>query len=452
MTSKSGRQQPADVSRNGSVAAVEVERRTAFPPVFWVANTIEILERFAYYGIYFGFGIYMASLGYSRAQLGVVQSVFLMLSYMVPVISGTFADRFGFKKVLITSYLAYLPSILLLTLTKSYSGIVLVMLTIGLSAGIFKPLIAGTVRAVTDKTNKTLGFGIFYAMVNVGGTVGPIVMGKLRAISWNYAFVAASISIIVMLFVTIFFYKEPEREIEGATLGQKMKEIGVALSDFKFTILLVLLGVFFWLPFWAFFNLSAVYVDTNLNTAQLYQSIRGVLGAGFANFFSQVDNQGVHHILGETLSTTGYIIMFFQVFVSRAAERFKAMPTFFFGLFMLTVGFVVIGLANVTTPAVVFLGIFVFAIGEMVASPRLQEYITWIAPKEKAGLYMGMNFLATMIGAALSGVTYTALSGYFNNIGHPEYVWYALGAHTALAIVVLVTFTKVMGEFKEREE
>jgi len=81
--------------------------RTPYPRVFWVANTIEVLERFAYYGIYFGFGIYMASLGYSRSQLGVVQSLFLLLSYVTPVVSGTFADRYGFKKVLIVAYLAW---------------------------------------------------------------------------------------------------------------------------------------------------------------------------------------------------------------------------------------------------------------------------------------------------------------------------------------------------------
>src|SRR5882672_11381218 len=136
-------------------------RRTPFPPVFWVANLIEILERFAYYGIYFGFGIYMASLGYSRSQLGIVQSLFLLLSYGIPVVSGSFADRYGFKKVLIVSYLAYLPSILLLIATRSFSGIALTMLSIGLAAGIFKPLIAGTVRATTDTTNKSVGFGIY---------------------------------------------------------------------------------------------------------------------------------------------------------------------------------------------------------------------------------------------------------------------------------------------------
>jgi dipeptide/tripeptide permease len=431
---------------------VSSEKRSSFPAVFWVANSVEILERLAYYGIYFGFGIYMASLGYTRAQLGIVQSIFLFLSYSIPVISGTFADRFGFKKVLIVSYLAYLPSILLLITTRTYAGIVLTMLTIGLSAGIFKPLVAGTVRAVTDKTNKTLGFGIFYAMVNIGGTIGPIVMGKLRAISWNHAFVAAAISIFLMLIITIFFYKEPERQIEGATIGKKMKDIGVALGDLKFTFLLVLMGVFFWLPFWAFFNLSAIYVDKNLDTARLYESIRSVLGTGFANFFSEVDKHGVRRILGETLSSTGYVVMILQVFVSRISERFKAIPTFVTGLVMLTAGFVVIGLARVSVPAIVFLGIFIFAIGEMIASPRIQEYITWIAPKEKAGLYMGMNFLAVMIGAALSGITYTPLSGYFNDVGSPEYIWYILAAHSAVGILALSGYIKLVGEFKEQTQ
>ncbi len=428
------------------------EERTPFPPVFWVANSIEVLERFAYYGIYFGFGIYMASLGYSRAQLGIVQSLFLLLSYGIPVIAGTFADRYGFKKILIVSYLAYLPAILLLIFTKSFSGIVLTMLSIGLAAGIFKPLVAGTVRAVTDKTNKTLGFGIFYAMVNVGGSFGPIVLGKLRAISWNYAFMAAAASVVVMLFITIFFYEEPERKTEGETLGEKLQEIGVALSDMRFTFLLVLLGVFFWLPFWCFFNLCAVYVDGNLDTVRLYESMRSVLGTGVANFFSQVDEEGTRRVLGETISHTGWIIMVFQVFVSRIAERFKAIPTFLVGLILIALGFVVIGFANVSAPALIFLGIIIFAVGEMVSSPRIQEYITWIAPKEKAGQYMGMNFLSIMIGAALSGVTYTSLSGHFNNMGKSEYVWYTLAAHTILAIIALTIFTKTAGEFKERDE
>lgn len=427
-------------------------KRTAFPPVFWVANSIEVLERFAYYGIYFSFGIYMQSLGYSKGELGIIQSIFLVFSYGIPVISGTFADRYGFKKVLIVSYLAYLPSILLLIITKSFSGIALTMLSIGLAAGIFKPLISGTVRATTDKTNKTLGFGIFYAMVNVGGSFGPIIMGNLRAISWDYAFIAAAIAIGFMLLITIFFYKEPEREIEGITLGQKFKDIGTALSDLKFAAFLILLGLFFWLPFWVFFNILALYVDSNLDTAKLYLDIKAIFGTGFANFFSQQGEDGIRRVLGETISHTGWIIMILQVFISRFFEKFKAIPTFLFGLVVAAVGFGFLGYAKISSPAWIFFGILLFAVGEMISSPRIQEYITWIAPKEKAGLYMGSNFLAIGLGGGLSGVTYTSLYGVFTDMGHPEYVMFVLAGHLVLGTIIISAFTKKFGAFKELEK
>jgi MFS family permease len=84
-------------------------------------------------------------------------------------------------------------------------------------------------------------------MVNIGASFGPVVAGKLRAISWNHAFIAAAIGIGLMLIITIFFYKEPKREITNASLRQKFKDMYVALSDIKFLIFLILLGLMFWL-------------------------------------------------------------------------------------------------------------------------------------------------------------------------------------------------------------
>lgn len=428
------------------------EKRTPFPPVFWIANSIEILERFAYYGIYLGFGIYMEYLGYSKGQLGIVQSIFLLFSYVIPVFSGTFADKFGFKKILIISYLAYLPAILLLIFTKSFSGIALTMLTIGFAAGIFKPLISGTVRVVTDKTNKTLGFGIFYAMVNVGASFGPIVAGKLRAISWNHAFIAAAIGIAVMLLITIFFYKEPKRKIEGITLKQKFKDMGTALSDLKFLSFLIILGLFFWLPFWSFFNVLAIYIDTNLDTVSLYKALESVFGSGFAGIFSYTDKNGVTKVLGETISQTGYLIILLQVFISKIFDGKKPIPSFSLGLFVFAVGLLTVGLAYTLSSPLVFLGIALASIGEMISSPRIQEYITWIAPKEKAGLYMGSNFLAVGLGGALSGLIYTSLYGHFESLNHPEYIWYTLAGNMILGIIILLIFTKTVGEFNELEK
>jgi POT family proton-dependent oligopeptide transporter len=425
-------------------------KRTAFPGVFWVANSIEIFERFAYYGIYMGFGIYLEHLGYSKGDLGIIQSIFLAFSYLIPLFSGTFADRYGFKKMLIVAYVAYLPSILLLIVTKSFSGIALTMLTIGFAAGIFKPLISATVRATTDSTNKTVGFGIFYMMVNVGASFGPLVMGKLRAMSWDYVFYTAAATIGVMFFITVFFYKEPKREIEGVSVKQKFQDIGTALSDYKFAIFIILLGVFFWMPFWAFFNVLSVYVNDFMDTASLYNSVKSVLGSGITSIISRQE-AGIWKINAEAISHDGYIIIVFQLLISRTFEKRPALPSFMFGLFMSAIGFVLLGIALISANTWVFLGIFLFAIGEMISSPRIQEYIMWIAPKEKAGLYMGTNFLATFIGAILSGI-YTWLMGVYQNMGSPEYIMYTLALHLIVGIFAIYIFTKTLGEFKELEE
>jgi MFS family permease len=235
--------------------------------------------------------------------------------------------------------------------------------------------------------------------------------------------------------------------------------MGVALADYKFTIFLLLLGFFFWLPFWCFFNICPLYVDSNIDTAQLYVNVRNVLGIFgdtvadlIAGVVSDTDEEGVSRVLGETISHTGLIIMVFQFLVSWFFERFRAIPTFLFGLVVAVVGFVILGYARVGAPSFIFLGILLFAVGEMVASPRIQEYITWIAPKEKAGLYMGMNFLSVMVGAGLSGVTYTWLYGVLTDMGHPDYVWYALAAHTLLGTILVYIFTKTAGEFKEQTQ
>jgi len=427
-----------------------MKNRSRFPFVFWIANGIEVLERFAYYGIYMGFGIYLQQLGYSKGDLGFIQSIFLALSYLTPLFSGTFADKFGFKKMLLISYAAYLPSILLLIVTKSFSGIALTMLSIGFAAGIFKPLISATVRATTDSTNKTMGFGIFYMMVNIGASFGPIVMGKLRGWSWDYVFITAAVAVGVMFLITVFMYKEPPREIEGVTLKKKFKDMKEALSDVKFLVFIIFLGIFFWMPFWAFFNTLAVYINDYMNTAQLYLATKSVLGETITQFISNFDD-GVWKINAEAISHTGYIIIIFQLFISRFFESRSAIPSFLFGLFVAAGGFVVLGLAVTGSNSLLYLGVFLFAVGEMISSPRIQEYIMWIAPKEKAGLYMGTNFLATFIGAILSGI-YTGIMGSFEEAGHPEYIMYTLAAHTLIGIIAIYGFTRVAGEFKELKE
>jgi POT family proton-dependent oligopeptide transporter len=132
-------------------------------------------------------------------------------------------------------------------------------------------------------------------------------------------------------------------------------------------------------------------------------------------------------------------------------QRFRPIPAFLSGLIVAAVGFGVLGYAAISVPALVFLGILLFAFGEMITSPRIQEYITWLAPKEKAGLYMGCNFLATCIGGLTSGV-YTFLYGRFEQAGHAEFVWYTLAGHVLLGALAIFLFTRFVGEFHEQKE
>lgn len=103
-------------------------------------------------------------------------------------------------------------------------------------------------------------------------------------------------------------------------------------SGIQFSAFLVLLGLFFWLPFWAFFNLCALYVDSNLDTARLYLDLRSVFGQGFADIFSQTGQDGVRRVLGETISHTGYIIMCLQLAVSGVFQKLRPIPSFLNGM------------------------------------------------------------------------------------------------------------------------
>ena len=64
---------------------------------------------------------------------------------------------------------------------------------------------------------------------------------------------------------------------------------------------------------------------------------------------------------------------------------------------------------------------------------------------------MGTNFLATFIGATLSGI-YTGVMGGFEAAGTPEYIMYTLAAHTIIGALAIYIFVRIKGAFKEMEE
>jgi hypothetical protein len=113
-----------------------------------------------------------------------------------------------------------------------------------------------------------------------------------------------------------------------------------------------------------------MYAESQLDTAVLYENIRAFLGTGFADFISREDH-GTRKVLGESIANSAYYIILFQVFVSSIIKRFKAIPVVTTGLVIIAAGYICMGLAMSLAPSWFLAGVFLFAVGEMTASPRM---------------------------------------------------------------------------------
>ncbi len=423
--------------------------RSPFPRVFWVGNIIEVLERYAYYGLYLSFQIYATKavldggLGWSESRLGVVQSVFLFLSYSVPLVSGVLADRYGFKKMLMWSYILYLPGFLFLTLTQNFYLVLAIMVLIAVAAGLFKPLIAGTVRLTTDQTNRTLGFGIFYLMVNVGAFFGPVISGALRTVSWNYSFFSAAVAVVAMIGVTAVFYRNPiepvKNEGKRPSLAKDVLEIVPFLKQGRLMAFILIFGVLIEIPFWSFFNLCPMYVDRFVDTAALYEAFVSVLPAGFVDLFATEDGR----IAGETLAHTALWVMIFQLLVTRLSEKARSIPVISVGIVIMLLGCIGLWASTGQFPWFMFVGTILFAIGEMACMPRMEQYLIGLLPPEKTGLGGGLLRIPVAIGAGLSGVTINPLYKYFREQGTPQHIWLVLGGMLLLGYLAMLVYDRI---------
>ncbi|MBU0507621.1 MFS transporter [bacterium] len=199
--------------------------RSKFPQSFWVANTMEIFERLAWYGFFAVSSLYITgsvsegALGFTSEQRGILQGVIPFILYLLPVVFGALGDRFGYKKTFIVAYSLLVPGYYLLGQFTAFGTFFMSFLFVAIGAAIFKPVVVGTVARTTDETNSSMGFGIFYMMVNVGGFVGPVVAGFVRVrYGWDWVFAASSFWIACNFIWLLLFYKEPTTE---ATSGQK---------------------------------------------------------------------------------------------------------------------------------------------------------------------------------------------------------------------------------------
>lgn len=385
---------------------------------FWIASMMELFERWAWYGLFAVLALYLTgstdegALGFSHIEKGQIMGVVTAILYFLPIITGVIADKIGYKLSLTIAYVLLGTGYYLMGEVTSFTAVFLVFLWVALGAAMFKPVASAIITKNTDKSNSTLGFGIFYMMVNIGGFVGPTFSSTLRTqFGWKIVFLQAAIVIGINLIILLLFFKEGERIKKQETIGEailsSVKNIWEAVKDTRLSVLLVIM-VGFWTMFNQLFYTLPTFIEDWVNTRALHNSI-----AGISPWLASAMSGGGDSVNPEMLINidAGAIILF-QLMVSYFVLKMRHVSAMITGFIIASIG---IGITFYTGNGFfTILGIVIFAVGEMMTNPTFSSFIALISPKGKEALYMGTYFLPIFLGnfitTFISGNLYQAWS------------------------------------------
>ena len=402
-----------------------------FHPSFWIANGMELFERLAYYGQQIVFMVYLRNnLGFTESQAGTLSGIFGGLIYLMPILAGTLADKWGYRRsfnlaftILALGYFA-IGSMGMSVFSGIYGGavpywlLVTFLVLTAFGGSFIKPSVLGTVAVTTTEKTKSLGFAVYYWLVNVGAMIGPTIAYLVRDSFGNaYVYMVSSASCLAMLIVNAFLYKEvrsAKTEVVES-MGKKIKNLFVVLANFRFMIFLLIYSLY-WIIFWQEFIIVPYYITDYIGKQAPYEIVQSWAGAG--------------------------AIILFQIPVNRLTKNIPTRKAILIGFAVSSLIWVVIGISP-GIPAIAA-GIVAFAIGEMIQAPRYYEYISTIAPPGQQGLFQGYGFLpiaiARFVGDPLGGWLYQTSKA----LGKPHYVWLALIGIGLLATLLMFLYNRFL--------
>jgi len=419
------------------------EIRRGFAPSFWVANFTELFERVAYYGTTAVLAVYLnEQVHFSKELTGWMTGIFGFVVWFLPVLGGTLADRFGFRRALMFAYLVMTIGYFLLGSLSapwmqaarhalSDKWLVLGILMIpALGPAVVKPCVAGTTARASAENVRSVGYSIYYTVVNIGGTLGPIVAWLVRkplGLGMENVFRVAALSVFLMFLVTLIFFREPAQsdEHQVASVASAIKNMFIVLTNFRFVLFLLIFSSFF-VVFWQEFISAPLF-------------IRGY-----------VDPNAPVDLL---LSIDSFTVICFQILISYWTRRLRAFSAMTLGLLISSLAWLI--LAFFPTTIGLILALIFVALGEITQVSRYYEYISRLAPSGQQGLYMGYAFLPIAIGYFIAGPLGGYLLHYFGDVLHrPEQMWWVVTGVGIVGTVLMVVYDKVFkpGEAKGMTE
>ncbi len=357
------------------------ETKDQYNSKFWVVNTLELFERGAYYGTMAILAVHFHdNLGYSASLYGTLAMVLMFLLYFVPLVAAALAKKIGYRTTLIGAFILMLIGYTSLGLFTDLGLVIFAILMLGVGAGAFKPMVSATIAHVTPSDQRNAGYSIYYWMINLGAFLVPLCIGLTGVLNLmnpekdsHIVFFISTGLISINLLFTLLHFEDPVEPDSSIDVTAAMKTLWEVIHDRNFVIILAIYS-----GFWFMFAMNHSYLP-------LYMLHFLDMPDWFSVFFLASINPGVIILVGFELS--------------KVVEKYDSLQLMMCGITMFVIGLLLVGLT--TIPALFFLGIIIFSLGEFITHPNFIAYVSKIAPKDKVAVYMGYVFIPTGVGYSI---------------------------------------------------
>jgi proton-dependent oligopeptide transporter, POT family len=407
------------------------EIRHGFERPFWVANISEIFERLSYYGAFSSLALYLQEkLNFSTQQTGTLAGIFGGAVWFLAIFGGTVADWLGFRRALSLAYLILSGAYFLLGSIGTpwlsplrnamplglFVAIVLLLPALGIS--LVKPSVVGTTARASKENVRSIGYSIYYTMVNIGGTVGPVIADWAHAkFGVENVFRIAALSVFAMVFFVLFFFREPRAKgaAPAPSFAVTSKNFLTVVSNPRF-MLFLLIFTGYWIVFWQQFTSLPGYIHKFIDP-----------------------NARVERIL----SIDSAVVICFTLAWNHLIRKIPPLRAVILGTLISALSWLVVAFWSTYWGAV--LSIFILALGEITQAPKYYEYIAKLAPADQQGTYMGFAFLPIGIGSLVGGWFGGKVMHHFGEVQHqPQRAWFAITAVGVLTTVLLWIYDRAI--------
>ena len=408
------------------------EIRTGFERPFWVANVSELFERLSYYAVFAVLARYLhEGLHFSLERATSLTGMFNFWVWVLAVIGGAVADRIGFRRALSLAY--FFLSVAYFSLGSIGADwfapvrnamplgtlVVLVLTLPALGVALVKPSVVGTTARASTEKARSLGYSIYYTLVNIGSTAGPYLAYWVHThASVEAVFRMAAVSVSAMLFFVLLLFKEPPRSADApaVTFTQVGKNFLTVLGNPRFMLFLAIFTGY-WVVFWQEFIALPLYISTYIDPHANTELI---------------------------LMTDPLVVICFTVLIGILTKRLHAFQAIALGTLISSVAWILL----IVHPSVwmAVLTLVVVAIGEIIQQPRYYDYISRLAPPEQQGTYMGFAFLPLGIGSLVAGKFSGWLMHHYGEEMHqPQMLWWWVIGVGIMTTVLLWIYDRLVG-------